>query len=55
MQHQHPGTAEDLNQAGVLWMIGPDQMLEGTVAEGVMQEGMFLKIRFLWLFNFFCF
>ena len=52
VQHQPPGTTEDLNQAGVLWTIGPEQRLEETVAEGVKQEGMFFEGHFLWLLPF---
>ena len=54
MQHQQPGTAEDLTQAGVLWMTSPDQRLEGTVAEGVKQEDMFLRFTFLGCLLLFC-
>ena len=45
MQHQHPEITEDLNQAGLLWTIDLDLRLEGTVAEGVKQEGMFFEIH----------
>ena len=54
MQHQHPGTTEDLNQPGVPWTIGPEQKLGETVAEGVKQEGMFFEVHSLWLLPFFC-